>query len=141
VRGIRLGEGEAVISLIVAHDGTDILTATMNGYGKRTALEAYPVKGRGVRGVLSIKVSERNGKVIGAVAVKSGEHIMLISDKGTLVRTRVSEVRVMGRNTAGVRLMRVLEGEHLIGLESITVVDAGDNEDVVSPLLSDDAEE
>ncbi|MFN4289426.1 MAG: DNA gyrase subunit A [Permianibacter sp.] len=141
VRGIRLGEGESVISLIVAHEGTDILTATENGYGKRTALEAYPVKGRGVRGVLSIKVSERNGKVIGAVAVKSGEHIMLISDKGTLVRTRVAEVRVMGRNTAGVRLMRMLEGEHLVGLESITVVDAGDNEDVVSPLVSDDAEE
>ena len=140
VRGMRIADSENIISLIVAHAGTDILTITENGYGKRTALEHYPVKGRGIRGVMSIKVSERNGKVVSAIAVEPSDHMMMISDKGTLVRSRVDEVRVMGRNTQGVRLMRMLENEHVVGLEGIAP-EEGDEEDLVTLNVVDDGEE
>ncbi|QGX41307.1 DNA gyrase subunit A [Permianibacter aggregans] len=140
VRGMRIADDENIISLIVAHEGTDILTITENGYGKRTALEHYPVKGRGIRGVISIKVSERNGKVVSAISVEPTDHFMMISDRGTLVRTRVSEVRVMGRNTQGVRLMRMLENEQIVGLEGIAP-EQGDEEDLVKLNVVDDGEE
>ncbi|TDF41651.1 DNA topoisomerase (ATP-hydrolyzing) subunit A [Alteromonadaceae bacterium M269] len=122
VRGIKLQENQKVVSLIVPNGDGEILTATVNGYGKRTPLEEYPAKSRATQGVVSIKVSERNGSVVSAVQVEDSHEIMLISDQGTLVRTRVSEVSVIGRNTAGVRLIRTVVDEHVVGLEPIAEV-------------------
>ncbi len=119
VRGIKLEGDQKVVSLIVPEGDDPILTATENGYGKRTGLDEYPIKGRATKGVVSIKVSERNGAVIGAAQVHEDDDIMLISDQGTLVRTRASEVSTVGRNTQGVRLIRVAEGEKLVTLERV----------------------
>nr|WP_136252240.1 DNA topoisomerase (ATP-hydrolyzing) subunit A [Ningiella ruwaisensis] len=123
VRGIRIQETERVVSLIVPNDEGDILTATENGFGKRTPIGEYPAKSRATKGVVSIKVSERNGAVVGAVQVTESQEIMLISDQGTLVRTRVSEVSKVGRNTQGVRLIRTVTGEHVVGLQRIEEVE------------------
>ncbi|MFC1751110.1 DNA gyrase C-terminal beta-propeller domain-containing protein, partial [Pseudomonadota bacterium] len=128
VRGIRLGSGQRVISLIKVDEG-DVLTVTEKGYGKRTAMDDYPVHGRGGQGVISIQTSERNGAVVGAVRVTSDNEIMLISDCGTLVRTRVEEISCLGRNTQGVRLIRLSEGENLIGVESIVDQEEEQGED------------
>ena len=119
VRGVRLGSGQYVISLMIADPDEAVLTATENGYGKRTPVGDYPVHSRGGQGVISIQTTARNGRVVGAVQVKPGEEIMLISDHGTLVRTRVDEVSMVGRNTQGVRLINVGEGEKLVGVERI----------------------
>src|SRR5690606_17651520 len=119
VRGIKLAGGDQVVSLIVPRGDGAILTATANGYGKRTALEEYPTKSRATQGVMSIKVSERNGEVAGAIQVDGGNEIMLITNGGTLVRTRVSEVSLISRNTAGVRLIRTGEDEQVVGLQRI----------------------
>ena len=127
VRGIRLQDGQKVVSLIVPHGDGAILTATENGFGKRTPIEDYPAKSRATQGVVSIKVSERNGKVVGAVQVNESDEIMLISDQGTLVRTRVSEVSTVGRNTQGVRLIRTIEGEHVVGLQRIDEIEEDEN--------------
>jgi DNA gyrase subunit A len=127
VRGIRLSEGQKVISLIIVEDKeSTILTATENGYGKRTSVEDYPQKSRGGVGVISIQVSERNGSVVGAVAVDNDDEIMLISDQGTLIRTPVGDISVFGRNTQGVRLVNLNEEEHLAGLERIVEISDGD---------------
>ena len=123
VRGIRLQDGQKVVSLIVPQGDGAILTATENGFGKRTPVEDYPAKSRATQGVVSIKVSERNGKVVGAVQVNESDEIMLISDQGTLVRTRVGEVSTVGRNTQGVRLIRTAEDEHVVGLQRIDEVE------------------
>ncbi|AEW44605.1 DNA gyrase, A subunit [Serratia symbiotica str. 'Cinara cedri'] len=119
VRGINLGIGDSVISLIVPRASGDILTVTQNGFGKRTAITAYPTKSRATQGVISIKVSERNGQVVGAVQVENIDQIMMITDAGTLVRTRVSEVSLVGRNTQGVRLIRTVEEENVVGLQRV----------------------
>lgn len=119
VRGIRMAPGFRMISLIIAGEGTQILTVSENGYGKRTSVEDFPVYGRGGQGVIGMQTSDRNGAVVGAVQVEEGDEIMLISDKGTLVRTRVDEVSVQGRNTQGVRLIRLKEGEKLVGVEQV----------------------
>ncbi len=120
VRGIRLHDKQKVISLIIVENNeTTILTATENGYGKRTAIDDYPKKSRGGVGVISIQVSERNGAVVGAVAVDNDDEIMLISSQGTLIRTPVKDISVFGRNTQGVRLVSLGESEHLAGLERI----------------------
>jgi DNA gyrase subunit A len=119
VRGIKLRENGSVVSLIVPKSDGAILTVTENGYGKRTSLAEYPEKSRATQGVVSIKVSERNGLVVGAVQVNALDEIMLISNKGTLVRTRVKEVSQVGRNTAGVILIRTQEGEKVVGVQRI----------------------
>ncbi|MBA6339476.1 DNA topoisomerase (ATP-hydrolyzing) subunit A [Colwellia sp. MB02u-10] len=119
VRGIKLEGDQKVVSLIVPTNDGPIMTITENGYGKRTALDEYPAKSRATKGVVSIKVSERNGPVVGAVQVEEQDEIMLITDNGTLVRTRVSEVSVIGRNTQGVRIIRTMEGEHVVALQRI----------------------
>jgi DNA gyrase subunit A len=119
VRGIRITEDQRVIALVRADNDSQILTVTENGYGKRTNMTEHPVRGRGGQGVISITLSERNGKAISAVRVQDGDEIMLISKGGTLVRTRVDEIRTMGRNTQGVRLIRLQEGETLVGLQRI----------------------
>ncbi|MGM0630497.1 MAG: DNA gyrase subunit A [Pseudomonadota bacterium] len=127
VRGIRLEEGQRVVSLIVPREYEDeeanVLTVTENGYGKRTPLSEYPAKSRATKGVVSIKVSERNGSVVGAMEVIDGNEIMLISNKGTLVRTRVNEVSTVGRNTQGVRLIRTADDEKVVGLQRIDEID------------------
>jgi DNA gyrase subunit A len=123
VRGIRLMENENVVSLIVPQGEGDILTATENGFGKRTPIEQYPAKSRATKGVVSIKVSERNGLVVGAIQVDESKEIMLISDKGTLVRTRASEVSTVGRNTQGVRLIRTADDELVVALQRIDEVE------------------
>ena len=128
VRGIKMAEGQKVISLIVVDDSASILTATENGYGKRTAAVDYPSKGRGGQGVISIQASERNGAVVGAVQVTDQDEFMMISNAGTLIRTGVEDVRVMGRNTQGVRLIRLVEGEKLVEIERIELLaDAAGN--------------
>ncbi|HEY9150013.1 MAG TPA: DNA gyrase subunit A [Gammaproteobacteria bacterium] len=122
VRGIRLQPGQRVISLIIVDEG-DVLMATGNGYGKRTAVSEYPVHGRGGQGVISIQGSERNGDVVGAVLVCEDDEIMLITNAGTLVRTRVNEISRLSRNTQGVRLINVGEDESLVGVERILEVE------------------
>ena len=131
VRGIRLKDDQKVIGMVVAPESGSILTATANGYGKRTDINDYPAKGRGGQGVISISVTERNGNVINAVAVNDEDEIMLISDRGTLVRTRVNEVRIMGRNTQGVTLIKVSGDEQLVGLQRIDEIAGDDNEELL----------
>jgi len=118
VRGIKLGEGQELISLVVVGDGF-ILTASANGYGKLTPLEDFPQHGRGGQGVIALQTTERNGEMVAALQVNSDHELMLISSTGTLVRTPVSEISIVGRNTQGVRLIRLGEGERLTGIERI----------------------
>lgn len=119
VRGMRLQDGQRIIALIVAKPEGAILTATENGYGKRTDINEYRCTGRGGQGVISIQVNERNGEVVGAVQVANEDEILLISNKGTLVRTRVSEISVLGRNTQGVRLINLGTDEKLVGIQPV----------------------
>jgi DNA gyrase subunit A len=118
VRGIRLDEGQKLISLIIVGEG-DILTVTENGYGKRTAADQFLAKGRGCRGVISIKTSERNGAQVGALQVRDNDEIMLITDGGTLVRTAVASLSVIGRAAQGVTLIRLSGNQKLVGVERI----------------------
>jgi DNA gyrase subunit A len=117
VRGMRLDKSQHIISLVIAKPDGAILTVTANGYGKRTAIEDYPTIKRGGKGVISIQISERNGKAVGAVEVYPGDELMLISDQGTLVRTRVDEISIIGRNTQGVRLINLSGNEKLVGVQ------------------------
>jgi DNA gyrase subunit A len=127
VRGIRLAPGQKVIALIIVDEGS-VLTATENGYGKRTLVSDYPSHGRGGQGVISIQGSERNGDVVGAVLVADEDEIMLISNGGTLVRTRINEISTMGRNTQGVRLISLGGEEKLVGVERIVEVQDDESE-------------
>ena len=128
VRGMRLkddGEGQAakVVSMIVVDGDGDILTASANGFGKRTPVSEFPRKGRGTQGVIAMQVSERNGTLVGAIQLTEKHEILLISDQGTLVRTRAAEVSQVGRNTQGVTLMRVGKDEKLIAVERVDVLE------------------
>ena len=127
VRGIKLSQEQKVISLIIATEG-DILTATENGFGKRTSVEDYPRHGRGGQGVISIQTTARNGEVTGAVLVGAEDEVMLITNSGTLVRTRVDEISIMGRNTQGVKLISLSEMEKLSGIERIENIQAEEEE-------------
>jgi DNA gyrase subunit A len=118
VRGIRLGPGHDLIALIVIGEG-HVLTASATGYGKLTPLADFPAHGRGGQGVIALQTSDRNGFTVAALQVMGGQEIMLISSTGTLVRTTVDEISVQGRNTQGVRLIRLDEGERLVGIERI----------------------
>jgi len=122
VRGIKLPAGDEVIGLSIVRDGL-ILTATENGYGKRTPVDDFPVQGRGGQGVIAIQTTERNGRTVGMSLVAEDDEVMLISSNGTLVRTGVSEISVMGRNTQGVRLIRVESGQRLVGLARIEYIE------------------
>ncbi|NCF19012.1 MAG: DNA gyrase subunit A [Haliea sp.] len=134
VRGIKLGAGHRMISLIIPEEDGTVLTVSENGYGKRTQMEEFPIKGRGTMGVIAMQTSDRNGRLVGAVQVFEGDELMLISNQGTLVRTRTDEVSVLGRNTQGVRVIRTKEGETLVGVERVeepdedAVVDAPEDE-------------
>ncbi len=128
VIGMRLGEGHQVIAMLVAEDEQQaVLTATENGYGKRTPIVEYTRHGRGTQGMIAIATSERNGKVVAATLVREDDEIMLISTGGILIRTRVKEIREMGRATQGVVLINVGEGEKLIGLSRIAETEEGEN--------------
>ena len=125
VRGMMLEDGQSVIAMLVAEDETQsVLTATENGYGKRTSITEYTRHGRGTKGMIAIQQSERNGKVVAATLVHADDEIMLITDKGVLVRTRVSEIRELGRATQGVTLIALDEGSKLSGLQRIVENDA-----------------
>ncbi|UFH48268.1 DNA gyrase subunit A [Pseudomonas sp. KNUC1026] len=119
VRGMRLAEGQKLISMIIPEEGSQILTASERGYGKRTAITEFPQYNRGGQGVIAMVSNDRNGRLVGAVQVLEGEEIMLISDQGTLVRTRVGEVSSLGRNTQGVTLIKLASDEKLVGLERV----------------------
>lgn len=121
VRGIKLAPGHEVIGLSIVQDGL-VLTATENGYGKRTPMEDFPVQGRGGQGVIAIQTTNRNGRCVGALQVRDEDEIMLISSNGTLVRTPVDDISITGRNTQGVRLIRVEEGQRLVGLARIELI-------------------
>ena len=125
-----------MIALIIPDADKQILTVCEQGYGKRTLVEDFPVYGRGGQGVIGIQTSERNGPVVGAAQVTEADEIMLISDKGTMVRTRVTEVSVQGRNTQGVRLIRLKDGEKLVGLEQ---VDEPDEVEVLDEQLQEES--
>jgi DNA gyrase subunit A len=126
VKGMQLDEGQSVIAMLVAEDETQsVLTATENGYGKRTPISEYTRHGRGTKGMIAIQQSERNGKVVAATLVHADDEIMLITDRGVLVRTRVSEIRELGRATQGVTLIGLDEGSKLSGLQRIVENDAG----------------
>ena len=132
VMGVRLGKGQKVISLLVAENETQsVLTATENGYGKRTSIAEYTRHGRGTQGMIAIQTSERNGKVVAATLVSVDEEIMLITSGGVLIRTRVKEIREMGRSTQGVTLINLDKGEKLIGLERVVEAEAeGTDEEI-----------
>ena len=137
VRGMRLGKKQKLIALIVVEQGS-ILTVVENGYGKRTPVDDYPRKSRGGQGVISIQTSERNGAVVGAVQVDDDNEIMLITNGGTLVRTRVAEISVMSRNTQGVKLINVQQDENLIGVEKIESIEDDDDDDDDDDVVDND---
>jgi DNA gyrase subunit A len=124
VRGIKLAEGQHVISLMIAREDARVLTATENGFGKCTPVDDYPVRGRGGMGVISISTNERNGDQVGAVIVDEDDEIMLITNGGTLVRTRVADVSVSGRSAMGVKLISLSNDERLIGIERIEMLES-----------------
>src|SRR5690554_344667 len=119
VRGMRIFEGQQIISMLIPEADTHILTASEYGYGKRTAIDEFAVRGRGTQGVIAMQCSERNGQMVGAIQVFEGDEVMLISNQGTLVRTRTDEISTSGRNTQGVRLIRLANEELLVGVQRI----------------------
>ncbi|MEH6627095.1 MAG: DNA gyrase subunit A [Motiliproteus sp.] len=146
VRGMRVPADSKVISLIIPAEGGRILTTSVNGYGKLTALDDFPVYGRGGQGVIAMQLSERNGKLIGVEQIFEGDEILLISDQGTMVRTRTDEITVQGRNTQGVTLIRVAESESLVGVARVQEIEEvigeseGDVEDGVSEGVGESVE-
>ena len=141
VIGMRIPDGERIVSLLIPEADTSILTATENGYGKRTAIDEYPRKGRGIQGVISIQTSERNGQVVGATQVAASDEIMLITDRGTLVRTRADGVSQLSRNTQGVTLIRLTDGERLVSVERVAEQDEDELDgDVAAEAASPEAD-
>lgn len=128
VRGMKVAAGEEIIAMIIPQEGGQLLTSSENGYGKRTGVDEFPTKGRGTQGVIGMVVNERNGMLIGATQVFGGEDIMLISNQGTLVRTRVDEVSLLSRNTQGVTLIKLGKEEHLVGVERIPELEGVEEE-------------
>ncbi|NNC54600.1 MAG: DNA gyrase subunit A, partial [Pseudomonadales bacterium] len=131
VRGIKLGKGHQLISLMIPRENGRVLTVSKNGYGKRTVVDEFPVKGRGTQGVIAMQTSDRNGEIVGAIQVDAGNEMMLISDQGTLVRCRTDEVSELGRNTQGVRVIRLKESEALVSIARIEDTDAADGDEPI----------
>ena len=138
VRGIRVPDGEEVISLIIPDPDGLILTASENGFGKLTPVEDFPLHGRGGQGVIAMQTSERNGRLVAATQVATTDELMLMSSSGTLVRTRAGEISVLGRNTQGVRLIRLDDGERLIGVEPVEPENGGDDADEAGDAAASD---
>ncbi|WP_101756865.1 DNA gyrase subunit A [Oceanicoccus sp. KOV_DT_Chl] len=139
VRGIRMDEGHKMISLLVPKEGGRMLSVSENGYGKRTEFTEFATKGRGNKGMIFMQASDRNGAIVGAVQVFDGDELMMISDQGTMVRTRTDEISVLGRNTQGVRVIRLKEGEHVVGVERIEEPDEVVAIDAAPASVVDDA--
>ena len=140
VRGIRLREGDKVASMEIIHDPESvILTVTENGFGKRTPISEYPVKGRGGLGIRAISTSERNGKLVAALVVADDEHLLLATNGGKIIRTRISEIRIQGRATAGVKLMNTQEGENIVAVA--TCAESNDDDAELTALPIDDSPE
>jgi len=140
VRGMRLPEEHKVISMVVPEEDGFLLTVCENGYGKRTKVTEFPTKGRGGKGMIAIQASDRNGPLVGATQLFSGDEIMLISDQGTMVRTRGDEVSVVGRNTQGVRIIRLKDSENLVSLARIAEPEEElPLEDALAGEIADDA--
>lgn len=138
VRGMRINDKDTVVvSMVVVEGDGDILTASENGFGKRTEISAYPKKGRGTQGVIAIQRSERNGSLVGAIQLSEQHEILLISDQGTMVRTRASEVSQVGRNAQGVTLMRVANDEKLMAIECLDVIEDVEIEIDVDHVIDD----
>ncbi len=140
VRGMKLPEGQRIIALIIPEEHAQILTASAKGFGKRTAIEEFRLTSRGGQGVISMQCTQRNGEIVGAIQVKAGEQIMLISDQGTLVRTSVEGVSSLSRNTQGVTLIRVSQGEKLVGVARVEEPDEEPDEDAGQDDPDDGAE-
>jgi DNA gyrase subunit A len=141
VRGMWLEEGQAVISMLVAeNENCSVLTATENGYGKRTAIAEYTRHGRGTKGMIAIQTSERNGKVVGALLVQPDDHLMLISTGGVLIRTAVNQIREMGRSTQGVTLINLDETDTLAGIEKIIETEPDSDTDSDTETADDQGE-
>jgi DNA gyrase subunit A len=138
VRGVRLSEGQRVIALLVLGDG-HVLTASEFGYGKLTPLEEFPGHGRGGQGVIALQTTERNGAAVAALQVQAQDELMLISSTGTLVRTPVSDISVVGRNTQGVRLIRLAEGERLTGVERVAALETAAEVEAAAEAAADSA--
>jgi DNA gyrase subunit A len=138
VRGVKLGEGQRVIALLVLGEGY-VLTASENGYGKLTPLDDFPGHGRGAQGVIALQTTYRNGATVAALQVQPGDELMLISSTGTLVRTPVADISVVGRNTQGVRLIRLGEAERLTGIERVAGLEPGDETGAIEGEGSDDS--
>ena len=143
VRGIKVPEGHKVNAMIICNaddQNSAVLTVTENGFGKRTSVSEYNTQGRGGQGVISIQTSERNGNAVGAILVEEDDEAMLITNGGTLVRTRVAEVSVVGRNTQGVKVIGVSKGEQLISVEKVAESDEdeSDNDGDVAPSMDED---
>jgi DNA gyrase subunit A len=133
VRGMMLEDGQNVIAMLVSGDESQsVLTACENGYGKRTPITEYTRHGRGTKGMIAIQTTARNGKVVGAVLVNPTDELMLITTGGVLVRTRVSEIREMGRATQGVTLINVDDGSMLSGVRRVVESDADEEDETVS---------
>jgi DNA gyrase subunit A len=137
VRGMRLPEAHKVISMVIPEENGYLLTVCQNGFGKRTVVTEFPTKGRGGKGMIAIQASDRNGPLVGATQLFAGDEIMLISDQGTMVRTRGDEVSVVGRNTQGVRIIRLKEGEKLVSLARIAEPQDEENLDSVEVVAED----
>ena len=131
VIGVRFKrDGDAVVDMIVVPEGANtgqVLTGCVNGYGKRTPLEDYPLKGRGTQGVINIDATDRNGEVVGMKLVSAEDEVMMITEKGILIRTKVGEIRETGRNAAGVRLIKVDEGDKLVAMARVEAEDEPDS--------------
>jgi DNA gyrase subunit A len=145
VIGMRFSDEAAdarVVAMLMVDGDGDVLIATSRGYGKRTAVTEFPQKGRGTQGVIAIQTSERNGPLVGAVQLTDAHDVMLISDQGTLVRTRAAEISQVGRNTQGVTLIRLPDDEKLVGLERLDALPEDDSEraDPAAPVAGDTPE-
>ena len=134
VRGIRMQDDQRIIGMLIPSEGGRVLTVSEKGYGKQTSVEDFPTKGRGGSGVIAMQTTERNGQLVGGIQVYQGDEIMLISDRGTLVRTTTNDISLLGRNTQGVRLIKVRDGEQIVGVARIA-------EDLLQAATEESAEE
>jgi DNA gyrase subunit A len=131
VKGIELDTGDEVVTLEVVAPGGTVLTVTENGYGKKTSIDEYRVQSRGGKGLINIKTSGRNGKVVGVKFLKGDEGVMLITEKGMIIRLNTADISTIGRNTQGVRLIQLEEGDHLVSVARLAEREEG--EDVAPP--------
>ena len=137
VKGINLSEDDEVVGMAVLKGDVSILTVTENGFGKRTAIADYRVQSRGGKGIFAIKTSERNGKVVGVLQVEDQDQVMLVTNSGQVIRMPMDSLRVIGRNTQGVRLINLNEGERVVGLSILAREPDGETEEAEEIITMD----